>query len=163
MALKTVPGKEDAGRVFGIPRRGRFMGIGWLFIGLGSLNLVFNPGSGPIVGTLVMWACGLMMLRWAYYARLRISAAGVECGYELYHYATSWDNIERIEAAPIGPRGAPMDCLVLRQPGGEVAGLLTLHATEEMRTRIPLGVYSDQWREGEIGQEIQRYAPRLMV
>ncbi len=120
--------------------------------------LIIAVAGGPV--NTLLGALQLVMLR---HSGLTMSPQGVECAYDLYSYRTTWDNVERITATPFGRWKTVIDCLILREPGVESGGWLRLRASEQYRRVIPLGLYSPAWRDGEIGQEIRKYAPRLLA
>jgi hypothetical protein len=122
---------------------------------------LFSVLSG-VSGTVIM-ALGLLQ-RWLFLrSSLHISPEGVECIYDFYSYRTAWDNVERVVAMPFGVWRRNLECLTLRDPAADVGGWLTLPSPESYRRVIPLGLFLANWRDGEIGQEIRKYAPHLLA
>lgn len=100
--------------------------------------------------------------RLAYHIRLEVSPEGIEYFQMGYRLKTTWDNIERIGMIPMGLLMA--EGLILRESAlqGKIFGRKNLERNRLDRA-IPLTLFQPWWREGDLGEEIKRYAPRLIV
>jgi hypothetical protein len=127
----------------------------------------FVPDAMPLavgsLGSLGMILGGGLLLQRALRSGLSMSPEGVECEFEFYSYGTTWDNVSGIAARPFGAKDIYFECLTLRKPAVESRRLLTLHPPAEFLRLIPLGLFAATWRDGEIGEEIKRYAPHLLA
>lgn len=136
-----------------------------------------NRAVGPIVPWVIAAmviavlcvALGVVSLVFALRAGLRISPEGIDFSYDFYHFRTTWDNVDKAatqadfgDKTLVTPIRHNIECLSLRDPAVDRGGLLTLRASDTLRRLIPLSLYSPTWRDGEIGQEIRKYAPQVL-
>lgn len=105
----------------------------------------------------------LIIRIYAYFrVSLIISSEGIEyrqVGYRIY---AEWKDIEYIGSVPAKVKVG--EGLVLRQSciqANKWLGWLAIPVTQSFRRYIPLSI--EKWRDGEIGQDLQRHAPHLFT
>jgi len=94
---------------------------------------------------------------------LRFSDRGL--AFEAGHFVlrSGWDNVDRIEVADL-PSGT-VECLVLDEPSLHWAADAVTRRTVSRRgwdRLVPIGDFEDDWRTGDVGDALRRWAPHLL-
>ena len=94
---------------------------------------------------------------------LRFSDRGV--AFEAGHFVlrSAWDNVDRIDVAEL-PSGS-VECLLLDEPSLHWAADAVTRRTVSGRgwdRVVPIGDFEDDWRAGDVGEALRRWAPHLL-
>ena len=128
--------------------------------------LSLSPSMGAtirIVLIVILLLGGAIFLIYsAQHIRLITSSNGVEYYQVGYSVCTTWDNIERIGKIRAGRVLA--EGFILRESAICVNGWLARFNWFKQRGRmIPLSLFTKEWRNTELGQDIREFAPNLLV
>ena len=148
-------------------RRARTLRMLALFV-VGALPvaavLVWLLNPLVALGYVVVQTAFLMFgLRQQHQPRLRLGADGLQFEPGTFVVRCPWDAVERIERVTL-PSG-PTEALVLRESGlgwTRDPGTRLEATTKGWDRLVPLSDFEDDWRNGQIGQLIREYAPRLL-
>jgi hypothetical protein len=136
----------------------------WSVVGIVGLVLLFGVGLSAWLVTRT---------------RLEISPEGITYHAIGYLVRGRWDDVARVEKRVIG--ASDVESLILREPGIRMSGWMDLSyrflpvaavlgalqgrhvpATPlaQLADAIPVGTFDPDWRTGEIGALVRRYAPQ---
>lgn len=115
--------------------------------------------------SILFWPMAASMIFYAYRSHFVISSSGVEAFTAEGHYQTTWSNIERIDTIPFSANSLFKEGLFLKEPALRFRWWTFLSRRTLRKWGIdrfiPLEHFSNDWRNGELGKEIRRYAPHL--
>jgi len=122
----------------------RYMGYGLAAVTAVAGLFVLLRGSVPLVG-LLLWGVAAWLAYGMSALSLTLSESGLEYHNSLTTITASWDQV--VVIVQLRGRYGPYECLVLAN-GGQT---------------IPLSEFGGQdWRDGDLGEDLKRWAPRLL-
>lgn len=143
-----------------------------VFVAISILILMVMPPANDLFISIPYLLMAAILIFPMFYNRVIVSETGLQVFRVSSVYSTSWDNIESIVKVQIGLKHG--FALVLREPALKANKWLAWHTNEAswmerqghfmpLDRTIPLFLLIPNWVNGELGQDIRRYAPHLFA
>lgn len=133
--------------------------MGVILLILSIIIYTDNPHLLPL--GLIIFSFAIILFSSALLIRLSISSNGIVYHQIDYSVFARWDQIAYIEECKAGR--VRTYCFFLR--GYELRGfnpLAKLSGLHPQKYSIPVGLFDKNWRDGNLGREIEQYAPHLL-
>jgi hypothetical protein len=143
-----------------------------VFVVISILILMVMPPANDLFISVPYLLMVAILIFPMFYNRVIVSETGLQVFRVGSVYSTTWDNIESIAKVQIGLRHGFV--LLLREPAMKTNRLLAWRSDEAtwmerqgqfvpLERAIPLFLLIPNWVNGELGQDIRRYAPQLFA
>jgi hypothetical protein len=154
-------------------------GIATFVFMLVVIYILIPADQRQIIGLLAaILALAIALAAWlSTRARLAISEEGITYYGIGYRVRSSWENVKGYAKRAMGVNS--VECLILHEPGMEMAGWLSLaykalpvfqvlalvtgqpvqfDSLDGLQDAIPVSLFAENWRSSEIGDLVKRYA-----
>jgi hypothetical protein len=143
-----------------------------VFIAISIVILMVMPPADDLFISIPYLLMVAILIFPMLYNRVIVSETGLKVFRVGFVYSTSWDNIESIAKVQIGLKHGFV--LLLRQPAMKANRWLAWRTDEAtwmerqgqfvpLERAIPLFLIIPNWVNGELGQDIRRYAPHVFA